>query len=274
METSKVSRMADKAMENLVEAVEKGKSSKMQAYLAMLGRFHRYSLGNVLLIASQRSGATRVAGYRTWKQLGRQVKKGEKGIRILAPIVIRKKEETVSEDEDEVIAFKAACVFDVSQTEGKELPEFAKVKGRPGEALERLRELVAEQGIELEYSNRIGPAEGMSAGGKIVLRQDLEQGAEFSVLVHELAHEMLYQRDGRPENKTVRETEAEAVAFAVCQAVGLDTNSAASDYIQLYDGKKETLFASLARIKDTAGEIIGAVTGERRHEQPQLAAAA
>ena len=120
METSKVRRMADKAMEKLVEAVEEGKSSQMQAYLAMLGRFHRYSLGNVLLIASQRPGATRVAGYRTWKQLGRQVKQGEKGIRILAPIVIRKKEETVSKDEDDVIAFKAACVFDVSQTEGRE----------------------------------------------------------------------------------------------------------------------------------------------------------
>ena len=274
METSKVRRMADKAMEKLVEAVEEGKSSQMQAYLAMLGRFHRYSLGNVLLIASQKPGATRVAGYRTWKQLGRQVKKGQKGIRILAPIVIRKMEERVSEEEDDVIAFKAACVFDVSQTEGKELPEFAKVKGKPGEALERLKGLVAEQGIKLEYSNRIGPAEGMSAGGKIVLRQDLEQGAEFSVLVHELAHEMLHQSDGEdPQDKTIRETEAEAVAFAVCQAVGLDTNSAASDYIQLYDGKKETLLSSLERIKDTAGEIIGVVTGERR-EQPQLAVAA
>lgn len=264
METSKVRRMADRAMDKLVEAVEKGKSSKMQAYLAMLGRFHRYSLGNVLLIASQKPAASRVAGYRTWQQLGRQVKKGEKGIRILAPILLRKKEEN---EEDDVIAFKAACVFDVSQTEGKELLEFAKVKGKPGETLERLKALVAEQGIKLEYSNRIGPAEGMSAGGKIILREDLEPAAEFSVLVHELAHEMLHQ--GEEEGKTVRETEAEAVAFAVCQAVGLDTNTAASDYIQMYDGKKETLLASLGRIKDTAGEIVGAVTGQGRREQPQ-----
>ena len=108
-----------------------------------------------------------------------------------------------------------------------------------------------------------------------MLRQDLEQGAEFSVLVHELAHEILHQQDGEePQNKTVRETEAEAVAFAVCQAVGLDTNSAASDYIQMYDGKKETLLSSLTRIKDTAGQIIGAVTGERKQEQPPRAVAA
>ena len=261
--------MADKAMEKLVEAVEGGKSKRLEAYLAMLGRFHRYSLGNVLLIASQKPDARRVAGYRTWQQLGRQVKQGEKGIRILAPILIRKQDE--DDDEDEAIAFKTACVFDVSQTDGGELPEFAKVEGNPGQALERLKELVSEHGIELEYSNHIGPAEGASEGGRIILRTDLEPASEFSVLVHELVHEMLHQSEGElSESKTARETEAEAVAFAVCQAVGLDTSTAASDYIQLYDGKKETLLASLKRIKDTAGEIIGAVTDERRREQPQL----
>ena len=128
-----------------------------------------------------------------------------------------------------------------------------------------MKALVAKQGIKLEYSNRIGPAEGASEGGRIILRTDLEPAAEFSVLVHEHAHERLHQGKEK-DSKTVRETEAEAVAFAVCQAVGLDTNTASSDYIQLYDGKKETLLASLQRIKETAGEIIEAVIGERRRK--------
>ena len=182
---SKVKRMADKAMEKLMGAVEDGKSRQLQAYLAMLGRFHRYSLGNVLLIASQKPDARRVAGYRTWQQLGRQVKQRERGIRILAPIAIRRKDK---DEEDEVIAFKTACVFDVSQTDGKPLAEFAKVQGNAGRALERLKGLVAEHGIKLEYSNRIGLAQGASAGGRIILRTDLEPAAEFSVLVHEYAH--------------------------------------------------------------------------------------
>ena len=176
---SRVKRMADKAMEKLVEAVEDGKSRQLQAYLGMLGRFHRYSLGNVLLIASQKPDARRVAGYRTWQQLGRQVKQRERGIRILAPIAIRRKDE---DEEDEVIAFKTACVFDVSQTDGKPLAEFAKVKGNPGKALERLKALVAEHGTKLEYSNSIGPAEGASEGGRIILRTDLEPATEFSAL--------------------------------------------------------------------------------------------
>ena len=267
--------MADKAMEELISAVENGESQKLTAYLAMLGRFHRYSLGNVLLIASQRPGATRVAGYGTWQQLGRQVRRGEKAIRILAPVRIRRKGsiESNADDEEEVIAFRRACVFDVSQTDGKPLPEFAKVLGDPGRALARLKGYVSGQGIRLEYSNRIGPAEGMSTGGGILLRADLEPAAEFSVLVHELAHQRLHQGEEK-DSKTVRETEAEAVAFAVCQAVGLDTNTASSDYIQLYDGKKETLLASLQRIKETAGEIIEALLWEQTDElKPKCPAA-
>ena len=258
-------------MEELITAVGSGESQKLTAYLAMLGRFHRYSLGNVLLIASQRPGATTVAGYRTWQQLGRQVRQGEKAIRILAPVRIRRKGsiESNADDEEEVIAFRRACVFDVSQTDGKPLPEFAKVLGDPGRALARLKGFVSGQGIRLEYSNRIGPAEGMSTGGGIIIRGDLEPAVEFSVLVHELAHQRLHQGKEK-DSKTVRETEAEAVAFAVCQAVGLDTNSASSDYIQLYDGKKETLLASLQRIKETAGEIIEALIWEQTDEmEPQ-----
>ena len=252
-------------MDELVAAVEAGKSEQLRAYLAMMGRFHRYSLGNQLLISFQRPDATRVAGYRTWIQLGRRVKRGEKAIRILAPIMWRTKNE---DEEEKVAAFRAACIFDVSQTDGKPLAEFAKVNGDPGEYASRLRGLVADNGIKLEYSNAIGSAQGLSAEGRIVLRRDLEPAEEFSTLAHELAHEMLHQSGESSRSKTVRETEAEAVAFVVCQAIGLDANSSASDYIQLYDGDKKTLIESLERIQQTAGEIIRGVTP---HEQQAAA---
>ena len=94
----------------------------------------------------------------------------------------------------------------------------------------------------------------MSTGGRILLHSKLDAGQAFSVLVHELAHELLHQKEKLP--KTVRETEAEAVAFVVCEAVGLESSTASSDYIQLYRGDKEMLLASMKRIHRTAGEII------------------
>ena len=128
--------------------------------------------------------------------------------------------------------------------------------------LARLKNLVRENGIALEYSNRLGPAEGLSAGGRIMIKAGLELASEFAVLAHELAHSLLHcESESRPDSKTVRETEAEAVAFVVCQAVSLETRSAASDYIQLYNGNKETLLACLERVQHTASVIIEGVLG-------------
>jgi hypothetical protein len=103
-------------------------------------------------------------------------------------------------------------------------------------------------------------ADGVSRGGRISIRPGLAPAQEFSVIVHELAHELLHRGEDRPQSKTVRETEAEAVAFVVCQAIGLETGTAASDYIQLYDGKTDTLAASLNRIQYIASEIIMSIT--------------
>jgi len=103
-------------------------------------------------------------------------------------------------------------------------------------------------------------AEGVSSGGTILLKASLAPAEEFSVLVHELIHEMLHQDPAnRPEEKTVREAEAEAVAYVVCQGIGLDANTTSSDYIQLYDGDKKTLMQWIQR---TAAEILEAVTTE------------
>ncbi len=253
-----------KALDALVQAVERGESEQLKAYLGMLGRFHRYSVGNVLLIAMQRPGATRVAGFRTWQKLGRQVKEGEKGIRIFAPIVWRKKSEEQPEgkgdDTEELVRFRSVCVFDVAQTDGKPLPEFAQARGEPGEYTGRLMQFAAEHGIEVEFSDALVSAHGLSEGGKIIVRKGLSAAEKFSVLAHELAHELLHRDEDEQLSRTVRETEAEAVAFVVSQAVGLEAASAAADYIKLYQGSKETLLESLQRIRETAVEIIGAIT--------------
>lgn len=267
--TAAARKLTQQAMDDLVAAVEAGKSDRLRACLAMLGRFHRYSFGNVILIAAQFPAATFVTGYRRWQELGRQVRKGERAVRILAPIIHRGRRvdrETVDdseEDGEEVeeppVAFRTVAVFDVSQTDGKPLPEFARVGGDPGEAAERLKALVAERAIELHYSDTLGTASGYSAGGRIVLKQGMTPAEEFSTLAHELAHELLHQEEDRPEDKKVRETEAEAVAFAVCQGVGLDTSTASSDYVLLHRGDKNALLASLEKIRDTAHEILEAV---------------
>jgi antirestriction protein ArdC len=253
-DVSQAKQLASEALDRLIEAVEAGHSRQLTDYLAMLGRFHQYSLANVLLIALQSPGATHVAGYRTWQSFGRQVRRGESSIRILAPIVRRTGDDD-QEEEERVVAFRTVGVFDVSQTSGEPLPQFARAKGSPGKYTDRLRESIRSRGIALQYSDDIAPALGISSGGQITVRCGLAPAAEFSVLVHELAHEMLH-RGGEALNRTVRETEAEAVAFVVNQAIGLESGTASSDYIQLYRGKKETLIESLGRIQQTAAQII------------------
>ena len=265
MKAEEAKKIADQALQQLSEALKNGKSERLTSYLAMLARFHRYSFGNVLLILSQRPEATHVAGFGTWKQMGRFVKKGEKGIVIIAPMAIRPKDEEAREGDQKAerakpqLRFRGVFVFDVSQTDGEALPEPSQVAGDPSHHLHQLKAQVAERGIKLDYDDLPVGADGVSRGGRISIRPGLEPANEFSVIAHELAHELLHRGDQRPTSKQVRETEAEAVAFVVCQSIGLATGSAASDYIQLYDGKTETLAASLDRIQHAAAEIIAAL---------------
>jgi len=272
MKTEEAKKLTDQALETLASALEHGQSNQLTAYLAAMARFHNYSFGNIMLIAMQRPDATYVAGFRSWKKLDRFVKKGEKGIVIIAPMLIRSKNDEQGNDDDRtMLRFKAVYVFDVSQTDGQPLPEFARVGGNPNGHTDRLKAFVAESSIELEYATgldatvELGTAEGASYGGRIVLREGLSPADEFSTLTHELAHELLHRKEGRKKlSKTIRETEAEAVASVVCQAIGLDTNTAASDYIQLYAGDKNTLAASLDRIQHAATAIIQAVTSNEQ----------
>jgi hypothetical protein len=251
----------------LIEQLEAGQSDALTNYLTAMSRFHNYSFGNVLEIARQMPTATRVAGFWTWKNLGRSVNAGEKGIRILAPIVgVKRKKDSEAEKDitkqntRALLGFRNAYVFDVSQTNGVDLPEMHEVSGDPGENIDRLATFLKSQGIRLLYNEKIAPALGMSYGGRIAILPGQSKAEEFSTLVHETAHEMLHKAERRTATtKTVRETEAEAVAFVVGKAVGLITGTASADYIQLYHGNASLLAESLEVIQQTASVILAAL---------------
>jgi hypothetical protein len=178
-----------------------------------------------------------------------------------------------------LVGFRAAYVFDVSQTEGKELPEFSeRVSGSAGEYRDRLVDFVIAQGIALEFKESIAPALGMSYGGKIALLPGQSSAEEFSTLVHELAHEMLHKAERRTATtKTVRETEAEAVAFVIGKTIGLETGRASASYIQLYHGNAALLTESLEVIQKTSAVILAAIenpaTETAEEPEPELAQA-
>jgi N-terminal domain of anti-restriction factor ArdC len=251
----------------LIEQLEAGKSDALTAYLNAMSRFHNYSFGNVLEIARQRPSATRVAGMYAWNQLGRRVKKSEKGIRILAPIVgiKRKKDEEAEKDITKqntrvLVGFRNAYVFDVEQTDGAELPAMREISGDVGANRDRLVSFIEEQGIELVFTENIAPALGASYGGRIAILPGQSKAEEFSTLVHELGHELLHKAERRTTTtKVVKETEAEAIAFVVGKAVGLQTGSASADYIQLYHGNASLLIESLEVIQQASAVILAAL---------------
>jgi len=226
-------------VQSLIEQLEAGHSDALTAYLNAISRFHSYSFGNVLEIARQRPTATRVAGMYAWNQLGRRVKKGEKGIRILAPIIGIKRKPDAEAEKDitkqntrVLVGFRNAYVFDVEQTEGVELPAMREVYGDVGENHDRLVSFIERQGIELVFTEKIAPALGMSYGGRIAILPGQSKAETFATLLHELAHEMLHKAERRTTTtKVVRETEAEAIAFVVGKAVGLEVGTASADYV-------------------------------------------
>ena len=263
MKLDVATKLAEQGLDQLAEALAQGRSDTLEDYLSVLAKFHRYSFQNCMLIACQRPNATHVAGFNAWKKLGRQVVKGAKGIAILAPCVYRSKDDDEAADGDKkavVMGFKVVHVFDVSQTEGEDLPQFAAIDGDPGELIERLELVIGQHDISLTYDYLPSGALGVSAAGSIIIRPDLSPAERFAVLAHEFAHELLHKGERRHDTtKTVRETEAEAVAFVVCQAIGLDSSTRSADYIQLYRGTTETLAESLDYIQKTATHILALI---------------
>jgi antirestriction protein ArdC len=268
MKLEEVNQRTREAVDFLVAALESGHSAVLTQYLAAMAKFRNYSFGNIMLIARQKPDATSVAGFRAWNSLGRFVRRGEKGISILAPMISNRRKNNASEEQTEdatksqprLFGFRAVYVFDITQTEGKDLPALTEVSGDASGYRERLVKFVETQGIVLSYSDRIAPAKGLSHGGRITLLCGMQPAEEFSTLTHEIAHEILHRGDRRAlTTKQVRETEAEAVAFVVCQSLGLDTGTASSDYIQLWHGDADLLRASLEAVQQTAALILGGI---------------
>lgn len=269
MKAADAIKMTDEALAKLTRELEQGQSESLTRYLSVMAKFHHYSFGNIMLILAQRPDATHVAGFRTWLSMKRWVKKGEKGIVIVAPMLLKQRdgEGRLEGEPERIVRFKAVYVFDHAQTDGEPLPETAATTGEPGDFLPRLLSLVSSLGIKLSNDPVPPGALGVSKGGEIRIIAGLPAAREFEVLSHELAHELLHHGEGAERgNKTVVETEAEAVAFVVCHAIGLNTSSAASDYIQLFQGTKETLAASLDRVQKTAHRILSGLAEEVREE--------
>jgi len=201
--------------------------------LSVAARFHDYSFANTQLIWSQAVSRgfdpSRVAGYRTWQKLGRQVRRGEQALAILAP-VIRKIEVTDSEEERRVVGFRVVHVFDLSQTDGEPLPEVRTtlVEGDLPAQWGKVTELIAEAGFSLQVADveRLGEANGITDWRKreVMVRAGLPGAQRFKTAVHELAHINLHEPNshGRPNCRGIVEVEAESVAYMICAALGVD----------------------------------------------------
>jgi len=260
MKKEEAKKLGEDALAELANQLAAGKSEELVKFLDAMSSFHDYSWGNCMLIVRQFPSAKLVAGFKAWRKHGRFVKKGEKGICILAPMV-GKKEDDSGDEVQAVFGFRAAHVFDISQTDGEEFPDINRVSGEPGEKLLLLHQTVESFGIRISYDECLGGAEGVSKGGEIILLQGLSPAAEFNTLAHEVAHELLHRGPDRASiSKSVKELEAEAVAYVVSKAAGLTGGlKQSADYIHCHSGDKEQLGKSLERIQRTSSRILEAL---------------
>jgi antirestriction protein ArdC len=222
--------------------------------------FHRYSWGNCALIAMQAPQATQVAGFKTWQQLGRQVRKGEHAIRILAPMSVKEHDETGDETGEVRVFFRAVPVFDIAQTDGEPLPE-APREAIAGHSHERylgpLKDLARSMGVAVYEYEPTSAAQGFydEKGARIVISTELAPNGKVRTLVHELAHAhgVLYNDYGREDAEVIVET----AAVIVCGALGLDTSGESIPYIAGW-GEANDLDA-IKRYAETVDEIAGRI---------------
>ena len=230
-------------------------SAVIQNYLKAASVFHQYSFHNILLINFAYPCATRVAGFQVWRKLNRWVRKGESGIPILAPILVKEKVEG-SEDRSFLKGFKVVYVFDISQTDGDPLPEAPEWKSpeRSAELQYRLMTFARKKGIVVTVKQLVGEIQGVSRGGAI----DIAPDAGTSTLLHELGHELLHRGLDAPTERGLRELEAESVAWVCSRHFGLES-SGSPNYIALHGNSAELILKHLERIHKVAAEIIEAV---------------
>ena len=286
----KLKEITDRLEQGIMELFD---SDRYKEYLRVMSKFHNYSFNNTLLIAMQKPDASLVAGFQSWKNnFKRNVVKGEKGIKILAPSPFKIKQEMekidpatqkpvigadgkpVKEEKEITIpAFKVVSVFDVSQTEGKELPDIA-VDMLTGD-VECFKDVFAA--LEKTSPVPIGfeKIEGNSHGyyhleeKRISIDEGMSELQTIKTAIHEIAHAKLHDIDpnapkeeqaGRPDRRT-REVQAESVAYAVCQHYGLDTSDYSFGYVAGWSSGRELdeLKSSLETIRSTAAEIINSI---------------
>lgn len=238
-----------------LETDQARKSEGMQKYLDFVARFHNYSPSNIFLIMLTNPDATMVAGFQAWKKMGRYVKKGEHGIPIFAPLI--QKEDPVDDNSPKVLhGFRVVYVFDVSQTEGEPLPPVPDWKSpeKNAELTEKLIRFAESRGITVTFKDLPGETQGISKGGSI----DISPNAGTKTLIHEIAHELMYHGSDITTGHDIREMEAESVGYAVAQFFMLD-NLKCSNYLVLHGVGQSEMFMHLARIQNTAREIIEGV---------------
>lgn len=233
---------------------EAARSEAFLSYLQTCAKFHQYSPGNQMLIMMQNPDATRVAGYKRWLSLNRYVKRGEKGIPILAPCTV--KTDPADESSPKAIAyFRIVYVFDVSQTEGESLPEIEWRSPAHLAQLDAALTAYAESlGITVTIENT-GKAQGYASRGAIVL----DPTAGTKTLIHELAHHLLHI-NARTERDR-EELEAEAVAYVVASHFNIP-DLFSPNYLAIWNADAKKISESADRIRKTASQIINAVSPE------------
>lgn len=282
--------VAGKDMNSILKSLETGVENiftgdKYAQYLQTMSKFHRYSFNNTLLIAMQRPDATLVTGYRNWQSMGRQVKKGEKGITILAPAPIKRKREQEILDQNrkplldadgkprteevEVVIprFKPTTVFDISQTDGEPIETLA-----PEELTEAvadydlfMKAITAVSPVPIRFDEIAGEAKGYYYSGdkEIVIQKGMSESQTIKTAIHETGHARLHDKDimekqGIEKDRLTKEVEAESVAYCVCSAFGVDTSEYSFPYIAGWSSNRDMkeLKASMDIIRKTAGEMI------------------
>ena len=281
-------------------------SERYQDYLKAMSKFHDYSLNNTLLIVMQKPDASLVAGFNKWRdEFERHVKRGEKGIKILAPAPYKIKKELEKLDPDgkpiigedgkpvteqkeiTVPAFKVVSVFDVSQTDGKEIPDIAvdSLMGSVEQYEDFFKALEQTSPVPVGFERIESGAHGYyhNAEKRIALNEGESELQTVKTLIHEIAHAKLHdidlnappeQQQERPSRRT-REVEAESIAYTVCQHFGLDTSDYSFGYVAGWSSDKDIkeLKASLETIRATASELITEIDGNFRALQQQREAA-
>jgi len=241
-------------------AVDIAKSSNFQRFLKFSASFHNYSFRNQLLIWIQKPSATFVAGFETWKKRGRYVKKGEKGIMILAPMKITRKNDEHEEDE-EFMLFRPIYVFDISQTEGEPIPSIGEyVKTLNGET-DLYEKIKAISPFPVTETTDCKGADGYYRIKEKDIFIDSKNSTSHKLLtlIHEMGHGLLHADRNNIPSKAVREIEAECVGFVTCHALGIDTSENSFGYIASYGRSRsdELIDKSRERINRAVHRILG-----------------